>query len=153
VLISIFQHPFSSIQMSGHRQERVRQRILELITLILEREVQDPRLMSVNVTHVELSGDLGYAKVFVSAPQDEGESEEMMHALERASRYFRRRIAENMDLRFAPEIHFQLDHSIEKGERFLRILDQVQEEERIKEVMEKSKPTNNRTTSKKRSDH
>jgi ribosome-binding factor A len=123
--------------MSGHRQERVRQRILQLITLMLEREVQDPRLVDVNVTHVEISGDLRYAKVFVSAPQDENEAEEMMQALGRAARYFRRRLAENMDLRFAPEIRFQLDHSIEKGERFLQVLEQVQAEEQVKVVTTK----------------
>ncbi len=117
--------------MSGHRQERVSQRILEEITLMLEREVQDPRLANVNVTRVEVSGDLHYAKVLVSAHKDENESLVMMDGLERAARYFRRRLAENMDLRFTPELRFQLDYSIEKGERFLQALEQVQAEERM----------------------
>lgn len=115
--------------MSGHRQERIQQRILELVTIMLEREVQDPRLMNVNATRVEVSGDLRYAKVFVSAHADANESKEMMDGLVRASRYFRRRLAETMDLRVVPEIRFQLDYSIEKGERFLQVLEQVQAEE------------------------
>ncbi len=135
--------------MSGHRQERIQQRILELVTLILESEVQDPRLMSVNITRVQVSGDLRYAKIFVSAREDERESKEMMDALGRAARYFRRRLAESMDMRFVPEIRFQLDHSIEKGERFLQVLEQVQAEERMKEATEKQ-VTNKRIAKKKR---
>ncbi len=135
--------------MSGHRQERIRQRILELVTIMLEREVQDPRLMNVNVTRVEVSGDLRYAKVFVSAHADANESDEMMEGLARASRYFRRRLAENMDLRFAPEIRFQLDYSIEKGERFLQVLEQMQAEEQVEETTNKS-IMNKRIVTKKR---
>ena len=118
--------------MSGHRQERVSQHILQQVTLMLEREVQDPRLANVNVTHVEVSGDLRIAKVFVGAPLDKDESKEMMDGLACAARYFRRRLAENLDMRFTPEIRFQLDHSIEKGERFLQILEQVQAEQQMK---------------------
>jgi ribosome-binding factor A len=116
--------------MSGHRQERVGERIREEITLMLGREVQDPRLANINVTRVEVSGDKRLAKIFVSARESENESREMMDALARAARYFRRRLAENMDMRLTPEIRFQLDYSIQKGERFLQVLEQVQAEQR-----------------------
>jgi ribosome-binding factor A len=116
--------------MTGHRQERVSERIREEIALMLEREVQDPRLANINVTRVEVSGDLRLAKVFVSARESENESSEMMDALARATRYFRRRLAENMDLRLTPDLRFQLDYSIERGDHVLRVLEQVQAEQR-----------------------
>jgi len=125
--------------MAGHRSERISQRIHEEVSLILSREIQDPQIAGVNVTHVEVSGDLRVAKIFVTAPVDAQEAEIVMDGLERASRYFRRRLAENMELRLVPEVRFVLDYSIAKGERFLQVLDQVQAEERAAEESKKPK--------------
>jgi len=116
--------------MATHRPERVSERIHQEISLIFAREVSDPRLANLNVTRVEVSGDLRIAKVSVAPRGNAEETREMMDALARAAGYFRRLIAGSLDLRFAPEIRFQLDHSIEKGEHFLQVLEQVQAEER-----------------------
>lgn len=125
--------------MAGHRAERISQRILEEVSLILGREIEDPLLANVNVTHVEVSGDLKVAKVYVAAPVDADEAEAVMDALGRAARYFRRRLAENMDLRLVPEVKFVLDYSIAKGEHFLQVLEQVQEEMHAAEPGTKTK--------------
>ena len=115
-----------SFRMSGYRAERASQRIQQEISLLFEREVSDPRLASVNVTRVEVSSDLRYAKIFVAPiTGDEDATRAMMDALDRATGFFRHRIAQSLDLRLAPEVRFLLDRSIEKGERFLRALDQV----------------------------
>lgn len=125
--------------MSGHRAERISQRVLEEVTLILSREIRDPQIAAVNVTRVEVSGDLRVAKIFVAAPPDADEAESVLDGLERAARYFRRRLAENMDLRLAPEVRFVLDDSIAKGERFLQVLEQVQSEEPVAVQNKKAK--------------
>lgn len=125
--------------MSGHRAERISQRVLEEVTLILSREIRDPQIAAVNVTRVEVSGDLRVAKIFISAPPDADEAETVLDGLERAARYFRRRLAENMDLRLAPEVRFVLDDSIAKGERFLQVLEQVQSEEPVTVQNKKAK--------------
>jgi len=131
--------------MSGYRAARVSQRIQQEISVLFEREVSDPRLASVNVTRVEVSGDLRYAKIFV-APlnDDENATREMMDGLEHARGFLRHRIAASLDLRFAPEVRFLLDHSIEKGERFLRALEQVhlEEEQRMKKGRQRIKRAN-----------
>ena len=116
--------------MSGHRPERVAERIREEMTLLFQREIEDPVLAGTTVTRVEVSGDVRHAKVYVSARQDAAESKEMLAALERAAGFFRRRLAENLDLRIALDVKFFLDYSIERGEHFLQVLEQVQEEER-----------------------
>lgn len=125
--------------MAGHRAERVSQRILQEVSLILGREIQDPLLANVNVTRVDVTGDLRLAKVFVAAPIDAEEAQAVKDALERAARYFRRRLAENMDLRLVPEVKFVLDYSIAKGEHFLQVLEQVQAETRAAELPTKTK--------------
>ena len=112
--------------MSGYRAALVSHRIQQEISVLFEREVSDPRLASVNVTRVEVSGDLRYAKILVAPiADDEDATDAMMDALDRATGFFRRRIATRLDLHFAPEVRFLVDRSIVKGERFLRALEQV----------------------------
>jgi len=115
--------------MAGYRAERVSQEIQQQISIMFTREVSDPRLAGVNVTRVEVSGDLRYAKIFVAPIKGDAEAtKEMMTALDNATGFFRRQIGQYLDLRFAPEIRFLLDRAIEKGERFLEVLSQVQVE-------------------------
>ena len=117
--------------MAGYRAERVSERIRQEISIVFEREISDPRLANVNVTRVEVSGDLRVAKVFVTpANGSETDTDEMMNALAHATGYFRRRIAQSLDLKFAPEIRFLLDRTIQKGEHFLHVLEQAQAESR-----------------------
>ena len=116
--------------MPSYRAERIGQQIHLHVSIMLEREVSDPRLAGANVTHVQVSGDLRIAKIFV-APNSAGEdaTREMMDGLAHATGYFRNQIAGVLDLRFAPEIRFLLDQAIEKGERFLHALEQIHAEE------------------------
>ena len=101
--------------------------------MMFAREVSDPRLENLTVTRVEVSGDLRIAKIFVNPRGDAEATREMMNALAHANAYIRHQLATSLDLRFAPEIRFQLDYSIEKGEHFLRVLEQVEAEERAAE--------------------
>ena len=116
--------------MGSHRPERVSERIQHEMSLIFARQVSDPRLENLNVTRVQVTGDLRLAKIFV-APREEPEAtRETMAALARAAGFFRKLLSQNLDLRFAPEIRFEVDYSIVKGEQFLKVLDQVEAEER-----------------------
>ncbi len=119
--------------MAGHRAERLAVRVQQEISVMLDREISDPRLANVNVTRVEVTGDLRIAKVYVAPSSPDTDEKEMMDALARAARYFRRQLAGSLDLRFAPEIRFYRDRSIEMGEHFLQVLEQVQREERAAE--------------------
>lgn len=116
--------------MASHRPERVGERIHQEVSVMFAREVSDPRLENLNVTRVEVSGDLRVAKVYISPRSDAAATQETMDALARAAGYFRRRLADKLDLRFAPEVRFLVDPSIEKGEHFLQVLEQVEAEER-----------------------
>ena len=119
--------------MGSHRPERVSERIHQEMSLLFARQVSDPRLENLNVTRVQVTGDLRLAKVFITPREDAEATRETMAALARAAGYFRKLLAQNLDLRFAPEIRFELDYSIAKGEHFLQVLEQVQSEERAAE--------------------
>jgi ribosome-binding factor A len=116
--------------MGSHRPERVSERIHQEMSLLFARQVSDPRLENLNVTRVQVTGDLRLAKVFVTPREDPDATRETMAALARAAGYFRKVLAQNLELRFAPEIRFEVDYSIVKGEQFLKVLEQVEAEER-----------------------
>ena len=111
--------------MPSYRAERISQQIHQIVSILLDREMADPRLAGTNVTRVEMSGDLRIAKIFVAPNGDAETTRAMMDGLAHANGYVRRQIAKNLDLRIAPEIRFLLDHSIEKGERFLKTLEEL----------------------------
>jgi ribosome-binding factor A len=100
---------------------------------LFDRELSDPRLANVNVTRVEMSPDLRYARVYVAPQPTPDESTQMMQGLEHAVGFIRHRLAQALNLRLAPEIRFELDRAIEKVERFLQVLAQVEAEERAYE--------------------
>ncbi len=116
--------------MAGYRAERMSQQVQQQVSIMFTREVSDPRMAGANVTRVETSGDLRYVKIYIAPIKGDPEAtKEMMAALDHATGFFRRQIAGNLDLKFAPEIRFLLDRAIEKGERFLEILEQIHHEE------------------------
>lgn len=110
------------------RQKRINELLKEELGTLLLREVRDPRLRGVTVTDVQVSPDLSHAQVYVSLIGDEEDVAAAMDGLERASGYLRHEIAERIDLRLVPELSFHFDPSLERGQRILDLLDQIEHE-------------------------
>jgi ribosome-binding factor A len=100
------------------------------ISLIIQRELTDPRLGFVSISGVELSDDLRFARVFVSILGDEGSRQASLEGLESAKGYIRKHLGERIKLRFLPEIMFKEDRSFEQGERIDRLIDSLHQEEK-----------------------
>ncbi len=114
----------------AHRIERVNSLIRQEISELLQRQVKDPRLGNfIAVTEVITSPDLGRAKVFVSRMGGDEDKQEILRALTSASGFFRSELAKNLKLRRTPELVFQWDDSIEKGNRILKLMEEVVPEE------------------------
>ncbi len=110
----------------AHRIERVNSLIRQEISELLHRQVKDPRLSNfISVTAVATSSDMRHAKVFISHMGSEEEKQETLSTLASASRYFRRELAGRLKLRRMPELSFQWDDSIERGDHLLQLIDQV----------------------------
>ena len=79
-------------------------------------QVKDPRVQQgmISVTRVETTGDLRYAKVWLSVYGMKDEKE-FKRGLKSASGWLRKELASSMNLRYTPELVFELDHSIEYG--------------------------------------
>ena len=91
------------------------------------RSVKDPRVSGqgmITVTRVETTGDLRYAKVWLSVYglQDE---KEFKKGLKSASGWLRRELGAALELCYTPELVFEIDHSIEYGAKISGILENL----------------------------
>ncbi len=101
--------------MASNRIGRINEEMQkELANLI--RNLKDPRVQStmVSITGVRATPDLRYAKVYVSV-FDVEKSKEVMKGLKSAGGWLRREIGSSLQLRYTPELVFEIDDSIEYG--------------------------------------
>ena len=95
----------------------------ELAAMIQRGEIKDPRVESLTtITSVELTRDLGYAKVWVSRFGDRQRLAEGVEALNHAAGYIRGVLARRIPLRSFPHLRFVLDDSMERGFRIAQKL-------------------------------
>jgi ribosome-binding factor A len=96
--------------MDERRTLRVSETVREELAEIIAFELDDPRLLTVEVTEVQVSPDARYASVKV-AIRDERKQKEALEALEHAKGYLRRELASRLMLRRVPELHFDRDRN------------------------------------------
>ena len=110
------------------RTRRVADRIQVELGEILSARTENPRLRTLTVTGVEVSRDLSVVKVWVASGSLRKEDEaHTLQELEKAAPYFRTLLAPRLELRIVPELHFQIDHSIEEGARIDQLLREIRE--------------------------
>jgi ribosome-binding factor A len=98
------------------RINRISEEMKREISSIIQNDLKDPRLPKlISVISANVTKDLRFTKVFVSILGSEEERKDAMSALKSAAGYIRREIGHRMQLRYTPEIHFELDNSIERG--------------------------------------
>jgi len=110
--------------MSSHRPERVSDALRGVIAEMLAREIKDPRVGMVTLTHVEMSPDLKHARVYFSSLGDAAAHQRSLAGLQSASGYIKAHAARRLKLRFTPEITFVFDPSLERLERLSSLLRQ-----------------------------
>ncbi len=108
--------------MQGKRLDRVNQLLKEEVSLLLQRELKDPRLGFVTVTEVETSKDLRMAKVFVSVLGDEAKWASSLAALASARGFIRSWLRGHLELRVTPDLDFRPDRSMEHAAHIQSLL-------------------------------
>jgi len=104
----------------------VSQAIRREISDLLTHQINDPRIKGIiSVTEVKISPDLTHARVFVSAMGTEEERTEVFAGLAAALGFLRRELGARLRLRYTPELVFERDDSIERGEHLLELIDRV----------------------------
>ena len=111
--------------MPSRRQRRVAELIHRELSLLLMREVDDPRLADVTITAVDVTPDLLVARAFFTVLGDDEQVAAAQAGLERATGFLRTQLAGRVQLRLVPHLTFELDKSEARGRRIDELLDQL----------------------------
>jgi len=108
--------------MASNRKGRINEELQRELSALI-RTLKDPRVQQsmVSVTKVEATGDLRYAKVYISV-LDKDKSKETIKGLKSAAGFLRREIGSRLQLRYTPELIFEEDDSIAYGARMFDLL-------------------------------
>lgn len=112
---------------TSRRPQRLALQIQHEISLILSRDLRDHRIGFVTVTGVDMSPDLRYARIYISAMGGGQEEERALEALNHAAGWIRRELGQRIRVKFLPEIVFRADTSQQYGEKIDRLLDEIKE--------------------------
>jgi ribosome-binding factor A len=104
------------------RPERLAEALKEEIAEVVGFELDDPRIGLVTVTDVVIAKDTRDARVYVLVQGDEDEIEKAMKALHHSEGFVRQQVAINLDMRFAPHVHFVRDTAEENAARVGELL-------------------------------
>ena len=111
------------------RTDRIASEIMREAERIIREDVSDPRTQCMfSITHVDVTRDLRYAKVYVSI-YEEDKREPMMKALKSAAGFIRHNLGRRVQLRYTPELLFELDTTIEYGVHIASLINQVRKTE------------------------
>jgi ribosome-binding factor A len=106
--------------MAGRRAQQLADLLQHEIAALIQRGLRDPRIGFVTVTGVRLSPDLRNARVFVSVLGDR--EAEALAALTGAAGWLRRNLARRTRLKQVPQLTFQVDEALRRGERIEALL-------------------------------
>lgn len=114
--------------MKADRITRVNELIRRELGVQLYRVVNRPDFdpAAVTFTHVLTAVDLRTCRVLVSIRGEEADQERMLSVLRHHRAEFQDAIHRNIVLRYTPQLHFVLDHSVEQGDHILQILDRME---------------------------
>ena len=109
----------------GSRPDRVADQLRSELASLLSREVHDPGIGFVTLTKVQVSPDLGLARVLYTALGDDKARASTARALERAAPFLRRQLGARLRLKRAPELRFIYDESIAGQDRIEQLLNDL----------------------------
>lgn len=118
----------------SRRTRQVADTIQRVLGETIQFELKDPRVRFATVVGVEVSADLHHARVRISVMGDEHQRTETMEGLMSARGFLRRRVAEEMrHMRFIPELHLELDTSLDYSMHIDELLREVRRERETRE--------------------
>lgn len=115
----------------SRRTRRVNDLLREELSEILRREMRDPRVDTtvVSITEVGITEDMRHAKVYVSVLGDEEEFNGVLAGMRAARPFLQRQLRQRLpDLRMIPELHFEKDETMAKGQQMTDLLNQIARE-------------------------
>lgn len=108
--------------MTVRRADRVGEAVREVIADLLLRDLKDPRIGMITLTTVELTNDLKHAKVYFSCVGDDAVRQRSLDGLRSAAGFIRSQVTRRLKLRYAPDMLFYFDPTLEVADRLASLL-------------------------------
>jgi ribosome-binding factor A len=106
------------------RPQKLGDLIQRELSELLQRELRDPRVGMITITGVDVSPDFSHAKVFFTVLEKQ-RLDDAREGLRRAAGFLRSQLARRIKLYTTPELRFEYDESVERGDRLSRLIDSV----------------------------
>ena len=113
--------------MSSYRMRRVSELVKQGISEILCRDIVSGDIGLITVTSCEVASDLKTARVYISVLGGKEKQSAALALLERQHGRIQHALGRTVVLKYTPHLHFYLDESLERGDRILKILDQIEQ--------------------------
>ncbi|WP_455922507.1 30S ribosome-binding factor RbfA [Pseudomonas putida] len=123
------------------RTQRIGDQMQRELAQLIRREVKDPRVGLVTITAVDVSRDVGHAKVFITVMgQDSAEAiKQTIKVLNSAAGFLRVHLGKEMKLRSVPQLHFHYDESVTRGAQLSALIERAVAEDSQHQTVD-SKP-------------
>ena len=116
--------------MNQIKLKRIGSQIAQELSVICAQEAHDSLLKIINITSVEVTNDLGLAKVFYTTLEDIDHKELTKELNDDTASYLRSKIADRIEIRHTPKLRFEYDNSIAYGNNIEKIINKIHEQEK-----------------------
>mgnify|MGYP001330704479 CR=1 FL=1 len=112
---------------NNYRIQKVSSLLKKEITLIMQNDLENDLIRThfVNISKIDLSGDLQHCKIYVTSTANESVRKNIVESLNIAKSYIRFNLGQRIEMRRVPDIIFKDDTIIEKGLSVLKLLDEI----------------------------
>ena len=112
---------------NNYRLAKVSSLLKKEITLILQNDLENDLIRDhfVNISKIDLSGDLQHCKIYITSTAHERVRKEIVANLNTAKGSIRHNLGKRIEMRRVPEIIFKDDIILDKGLLVLKLLDEL----------------------------
>ena len=110
---------------NSNRMDKINEELKKELSVIIDNNLKNPHITGIiSVTKVKTSPDLRYARVYISLLNCKN-IKETLDGLKSASGFMRSELARRINLRYTPELRFEIDDSMEYGAKIENILKEI----------------------------
>jgi len=106
------------------RPQRLGDLIQREVSELIRLELRDPRVGMITITSVDVSPDMSHARLFFTLLEKD-KLEDTLHGLKRSAGFLRSQLARRIKIYTTPELRFEYDESVERGDRLSRLIDKA----------------------------
>ena len=124
---------------NNFRLAKVSSLLKKEITLILQNDLESDLVRDhfVNISKIDLSGDLQYCKIYITSTAQETVKKEIVENLNSAKSSIRHNLGKRIEMRRVPDIIFKDDIVLDKGLSVLKLLDEIKNSNQDNNVEDK----------------